>query len=367
MLKKLADYNGKLSAIDLFSGAGGLTVGLKRAGFQVVAAVEIDRSSVNTYKANHPEVHVFHGDIRKVKGSDLLKRAGLKSVDIVAGCPPCQGFSKLTDKSHKEDSRNELVLEMARVIEEIKPKVVMLENVPGLAGRGYPLLRELENKLRSMGYIITKKVLQLADYGVPQSRRRLVLLAGLGFEVNLPRQTHARVPHDGLKSWVALRRVLKQERNPVTYSQAVQNGGPKMFNWHIVRNIKPITLERFKHLLPGASRYALPEELRPPCHKSAKGFQNVYGRMSWEEISPTITSGCLTLSSGRFGHPVENRTISIREAATIQTFPKSYRFEADTLGKACELVGNALPCRFAEVASLQCKLSIEKAPASANQ
>jgi len=360
MLKKQIKNKGKFTAVDLFSGAGGLTVGLKKAGFNVVAAIEIDEDAVNTYRVNHPEVAVIHEDIRKIKGQSILKLAGVKKIDLIAGCPPCQGFSKLTDKSNKNDPRNKLVLEMARVVEELKPRICMMENVPGLNGRGSPLLQKFEKKLSSLGYVITKEVLQLANYGVPQSRRRLVLFAGMGFKVNMPQQTHARKPQGKLKHWITLRDILGNNIEPISFSQAKQNGGPKKFKWHIVRDLKPISIERLKYLTPGGSRMALPRKLRPRCHKTAKGFQNVYGRMSWDEVAPTMTSGCTTLSAGRFGHPEKNRTISVREAATIQTFPKSYRLETDFIEKACELVGNALPCKFAEHVSRQCFTALDK-------
>lgn len=348
------DKKNKFTAIDLFSGAGGLTLGLKNGGFKVVAAVEIDKDSVDTYHANHPEVQVIHDDIRKVKGKEILRRMGLKNVDLVAGCPPCQGFSKLTDKNRKNDPRNELVLEMARMVEELRPSVCMMENVPGLASRGKNLLDEFEKKIKSLGYIITKGVLQMADYGVPQSRRRLVLLAGRGFKIELPKATHCRTSEPGLKRWVSVKSVLEKSKAPVTYLHAKENGGPEKFNWNVVRDVKPITLERLKYLIPGKSRLSLPVKLRPNCHKEAKGFSNVYGRMSSEEVAPTMTSGCTTLSAGRFGHPVENRTISVREAAMIQTFPESYQFKARAMESVCGLVGNALPFKFAKIVSEDC-------------
>lgn len=349
----------KFTAIDLFSGAGGLTVGLKAAGFKVVAAAEIDKDAVNTYRANHPEVQVIHKDIREIKGREILKIADVKKIDLIAGCPPCQGFSKLTVRNEKSDPRNQLVIEMSRMVEELKPKICMMENVPGLDGRGSPLLRMFENKLESLGYVITKKVLQLADYGVPQSRRRLVLLAGRGFKVDLPEPTHARISDGTNKAWIALRKVLGKTGKPISYSEAKLSGGPQKYGWHVIRDLKPISIERLKHLIPGGSRMALPRRLRPKCHKTAKGFQNVYGRMSWDEVAPTMTSGCTTLSAGRFGHPKENRTISVREAALIQTFPKTYRFKAEMIEKACELVGNALPCKFAKIVSSRCLTALE--------
>lgn len=345
------------TAIDLFAGAGGLTVGLKKAGFRVVAAVEIDEEIAATYRKNHPEVKLIVKDIREVTGNEILRLAGLKRIDLVAGCPPCQGFSKLTDKHHRNDHRNQLVLEMARLIKELNPRAFMMENVAGLAKRGLPLLARFERRTRSLGYRINRNVLQMADYGVPQSRRRLVALAGKGFEIALPTPTHARSPLEddsAMKPWVKLGDVLERRRKPVVLSVAHKRGGPQAFNWHVVADLQSINLRRLRAIKAGASRLTLPKNLRPDCHKNSRGFENVYARMSWDDVAPTMTSRCTTLSSGRFGHPREDRTISVREAALIQTFPKRYKFETDKMMKACELVGNALPCRFAEIASERC-------------
>ena len=335
-----------LTAIDLFCGAGGLTLGLKRAGFNVVAGIELNTEIAKTYKANHPTTKLLIKDVREISGKEILELTGLKEIDLVSGCPPCQGFSKLTDKYRKKDPRNDLVLEMARLIEEITPKMVMMENVPGLATRGKFILDEFVGRLESIGYLVNKGVLQLADYGVPQSRRRFVLLAGKGFHIPLPKRTHC-YKGDGknkLKPWLTLADIIKNMEEPVTLSKAIEGGGPQRFNWHVVRDLKEISIERLKALKAGSNRSSLPMELRPKCHiKSNKGFQNVYGRLSWEQIPPTITSGCTSPCMGRFGHPEELRTISIREAALIQTFPRHYKFDTEYMDTACDLVGNALP------------------------
>ena len=362
-MKKVGSKSAKqLTAIDLFCGAGGLTVGLKNAGFRVVAAVELDPDKARTYQRNHPEVKLIIKDIREVTGEDILKLTGLKKIDLVAGCPPCQGFSKLTDKHHRDDERNQLVLQMSRLVKELDPTVCMMENVPGLSQRGLPLLSVVEGKLRDMDYKVQRGVLQMADFGVPQSRRRLVMLAGKNFEIPLPSPTHARVPekNSSVKPWVTIGDIMKNEEKPITLSAAMAAGGPEKFNWHVVRNLAPISIERLKATKAGASRLDMPQHLRPECHKNSTGFENAYGRMSWDEIAPTMTSGCTTLSSGRFGHPKENRTISVREAALIQTFPRNYIFDTDKIATACQLVGNALPCKFAEAVSLQCLKTMQE-------
>lgn len=346
-----------LTAVDLFCGAGGLSVGLKKAGFNVVAGVELNSKIAETYKANHRKTKLLVKDVRKIHGKDLLEATGLTEIDLVAGCPPCQGFTSLTSKYHREDPRNDLVLEMARIIEELNPKMVMMENVPGLAHRGKPKLKKFIQRLEALGYVVNKDVLQMADYGIPQSRRRLVLLAGKGFPISLPERTHC---FNGdrkkkLKPWLTLADAIKKGGKPVKLSKALKRGGPQKFNWHVVKDLKEISKARLKALKAGNGRKALPQELRPKCHMNGdKGFANVYGRLDWNKTPPTMTSGCTTPCMGRFGHPDELRTISVREAATIQTFPKRYKFKTKYMNTACDLVGNALPPKFAQKVAKAC-------------
>lgn len=332
-----------------------MTVGLKKAGFRVVAAVEIEPHAFSTYKANHPEVRAFKQDVRTVKGKSLLKHSPTGKVDLLSGCPPCQGFSALTSKRRDADPRNQLVLEMSRLVEEVKPRIVMMENVPGLPKKGKALFDELLQKLDSLGYVNNYDVLQVADYGIPQSRQRLVLLAGQGFSVEFPKKTHSRTGEGDLLPWKTLREVIGSMLEPVVLSDIKGNSSPQQYNWHVVRSISSETLAILKAAQPGESRLKLPVELRPPCHKNRKdGFNNVYGRLSWEQVSSTITGGCTTVSKGRFGHPERDRAISVREAALIQTFPKDYIFDTPFIDNVCEIIGNALPCDFAEVLARQC-------------
>jgi DNA (cytosine-5)-methyltransferase 1 len=336
------------TAVDVFAGAGGLTVGLKRAGFKVAAAVEIDEHAFATYKTNHPEVKAFRQDVRTVKGVSLKKASG-GTIDVLAGCPPCQGFSTLTNTSSKKDPRNNLVLEVSRLIEEIRPDALMLENVPGLAGRGKHLFNKLLKTLDRLKYKYTWDVLQVADYGVPQNRRRLVLLAGKGFELKMPPPTHSRTGANGLPKWLTLRDAIFGMGAPAILKNLRETGGPQSVNWHVVRDMGSQNLARLKATKPGESRAELPDHLRPDCHKAMnKGYSNVYGRMTWDQLPVTITGGCTTLSKGRFGHPSELRALSVREAARIQTFPDDYVFDSQFMDHVCEMIGNALPCDFAE-------------------
>ena len=354
MLQKECKVPAK-TAIDLFAGGGGLTVGLKRAGFQVIGAIEIEPNAFATYKANHPEVMAYKQDIRTINGRDLKALARNHIVDLIAGCPPCQGFSSLTSKYTKDDPRNDLVGEMTRIIREVRPRVVMMENVPGLAQKGTVYFKRFLRSLRALGYLVEWKILQVADYGVPQSRRRLVLLAGRGFRIGLPDPTHSSNPASDLLPWKNVRMAIGGLPNPITLSTAKKHGGPQAVGWNVIRDMSAINLCRLRYAQPGEAWSRIPKRLRPECHQDrAAGFSNVYGRLSWSTVSPTITGGCTTLSKGRFGHPSQLRTISVREAAFLQTFPSDYIFDSPFMDYVCEIIGNALPCDFAEILARKC-------------
>ena len=345
------------TAVEIFSGGGGLAVGLEKAGFTTVAAVEAEPHAAATFKANHPTVQVFRQDVRTVTGA-MLARLTEGKVDVLAACPPCQGFSSLTSKWRREDERNALVSEVGRLADELRPSAIMMENVPGLAKKGRPLLDGLMGRLETLGYETNWSVLQVADYGVPQSRRRLVMLAGLGFFIPMPEATHSRTGDDGKPRWRTVRDAISGMDEPVTFPVAKAHGGAQAFDWHVVRQLSPANTERLKLSRPGGSREDFPERLRAPCHRNGyRGFSNVYGRMAWDEPSGTITAGCTTPSKGRFGHPERDRTISLREAALLQTFPPGYRFETPHFERACEIVGNALPCVFAEAIAREVRLA----------
>lgn len=336
--------------MDLFSGGGGLTQGLKAAGFRVCSAVELDVVAADTYRANHRKTRIYVEDLRNVRGEDLLQDAE-GHIDLLAACPPCQGFCTLTNKYRRPDPRNELIIEVGRLVEEILPTAIMIENVPGLAQKGMPLLKIFLQKIQSLGYHWNFEVLQAADYGVPQFRRRFVLMAGRGFEIPIPRRTHSRNGEEkNTKPWKDLRSAIGGFGEPVTTPQAALAGGPRVVDWHVVRAISEKNLARLKAALPGKSWKEIPEDVRPQCHRGGyEGFPNVYGRMTWDDPSPTITAGCLTPSMGRFGHPESDRTISLREAAVLQTFPPSYVFATDFVEKAVRIVGNAFPCEMARL------------------
>ena len=349
-----------LVAVDLFSGGGGLTLGLKQAGFLVSAAVEYDKHASATYVANHPETILYSKDIREVEGDELMATSPTSRIDLIAACPPCQSFSSLTSKYKKKDERDELINEFARLVREVRPRTLMMENVPGLVRKGAHLFNPVIAEFESMGYHISFKVVDVADYGIPQRRRRLVVLGSLSSEIEVPPPTHCEHPTEGLPGWVTVRDVIAKHPKPLTLADTRAVGGPRKLGWNVVRNLAPQNVARLRATTAGASRAELPKALRPACHQTDVGFSNVYGRMSWDKPAPTITGGCTTLSKGRFGHPSALRTISVREAAILQTFPNDYVFDTDFIDRACIIIGNALPPTFAKTMADVCAKSLRE-------
>lgn len=337
---KVATRRLKPKAIDLFSGCGGMTIGLKQAGFDVIGAVEIDTVAVATYRANHRRVKVWDCDIRDLDSSEVKRVLGLRKgqLDLLAGCPPCQGFSVLRTLNGSrpiDDPRNDLVGEFLRFVRELRPKAVLMENVPALErdARFKALLEALDD----LGYQHEHKVLDAADYGVPQRRQRLLLLAGYKRLISIAAPSGRR-------------RVVY---HAIAHLPAPGTSGDPLHDLN-ERRSKRITelISRIPH--DGGSRRDLGEGSQLLCHQKCDGFKDVYGRMSWNDVAPTLTTGCFNPSKGRFLHPEADRAITMREAALLQTFPAKYQFPiARGKTKVADLIGNALPPKFLRIHALR--------------
>ncbi len=325
----------KYSAIDLFSGCGGLTTGLKTAGFNVLAGVEIDETAQNVYRLNHTNVFLFD-DIKKTKSKNIFKSLNIKrgELDLLAGCPPCQGFSKMTTKNKSKpakDPRNKLIFEFMRLADELFPKTIMIENVPGLKSNWR--LTKARKTLEVLGYKTAVEIVDAADYGVPQRRKRMILMGSRLGPISIPlikenrknvRDVIGKLPRPEI-SRIPLHKLLAKH------------------NDEVLKRIRSIPKN-------GGSRSSLGRDKQLNCHKKLKsGFRDVYGRMKWDNVAPTITRFCSNPSKGRFLHPSQNRAISPYEAALIQTFPKSYKFST-TLGRTAitSMIGEALPPLMAQ-------------------
>lgn len=327
----------KPTAIDLFAGPGGLTLGLTAAGFDVVAAVESDPLAAETYSENHPNVHLQIADIRTVDPIALLAEAGLTAgeLSLCAGCPPCQGFSSVRTLNGSrviDDPRNDLIAEYVRFVRLTQPHALMLENVPGLLRD--PRFATATRQLEALGYPVSEgtRVLNAADYGVPQNRRRLVMLAKQGCAVEAPPPSRRRVTVGD-----AIRGLPDAGTSGDPLHDLPEQRSPR-----VMAIIKAIPTD-------GGGRLDLPSRQRLRCHKKFSGFKDVYGRMRWDRPAPTITGGCHNPSKGRFIHPVADRAITLREAAILQGFPPDYGF---SLGRgklaAAAMIGNAVPPPLAE-------------------
>jgi DNA (cytosine-5)-methyltransferase 1 len=331
-------------AIDLFCGAGGMSLGLQLAGFSVVCAADAWRTAVETYQQNftHP---IICADLADCSGFELkrLARIPRAPVDLVVGGPPCQGFS-IQRVGLDNDKRNNLVLEFARLVIQIAPRFFLMENVPGLLGkRGHHILDAFFEVVDSAGYEAEAHIVNAADYGIPQIRRRVIVFGwqrGLGHPVLLPPATHS--PQTYKTVWDAIGDL------PI----AAEPGGQlAVDHLHRSSRLSELNRMRLKHIPPGGGMQDLPVELRVNCHKAGAdkiGHRYVYGRLAADRPAGTITAGFDSFTRGRFAHPREDRNITLREGARLQSFPDSFRFLGNREEIAAQ-IGNAVPPKLAQV------------------
>lgn len=350
-----------LGVIDLFSGCGGSALGFQQSGFPIKVAVDIDKHASASFKANFPDCEVFSTDISYLSGKELLDAGGFDSGDdvVLIACPPCQGFSSARRNSERlTDPRNKLIYEFLRIVEEVKPLAFVLENVPGLArGIGKPLFVQILQRLNELGYQTTYDVVNTADYGVPQRRKRLVLMGtnNPNIRLSFPAKTNMDpAKADELPGWNTVREAIK-DLPPLAAGEK-----DKKDPMHVSASLADINITRLKHTPhDGGDRMSWPDELILDCHRNTQGHKDVYGRMKWDYPSPTMTGGCGMISKGRFGHPEQDRAISLREAARLQTFPDTFIFLGN-FGEIAKQIGNAVPPLLAKRAADALLQSLEE-------
>lgn len=339
--------------LDLFAGAGGTGLGFQRAGYIIAGAVEIDQYAAQTYKQNLG-TEVVRTDIREIDIPRFRKQLGLKvgELDVLVGCPPCQGFSRMRNGGGIGDERNSLILKYIEFIDAFQPRFALFENVPGLVRtqHGKEFYDAMREGLRCLGYGFWERKVNAADYGVPQRRERVIVITGRNHEIPppMPLPTHTsettQLMLEGFrKPWMTVRDAIENFPLPTS---AMDLSEPALPN-HVVARTSDETIAFIKRVpKDGGSRTDVPREFWLPCHLKHDGHKDVFGRLRWDRVAGTMTSGCNNASKGRFVHPEQDRPLTVREAAALQGFPNDYVFSPQ---KAPLQVGNAVPPPLAQV------------------
>jgi DNA (cytosine-5)-methyltransferase 1 len=337
-------YRLPIKCFDFFSGCGGTCKGFEQAGIDIVFATDINVDAGRTFQKNFPNTHFLLKDITFINEESIqpLIDACEGHPLLFSGCAPCQPFTKQNTQKPDNDGRRTLLGEFQRFVEYYRPEFVFIENVPGLQkvkGEDGPL-NKFNKKLKEMGYSIESKVIASYDYGVPQQRRRFVLLASRLGKMDFCPKTHGigtdNPDYSTVREWIGnLPPISAGEMHPT-----IPN--------HRAAALSSLNLERIRAISEGGDRRDWPEHLRLNCHTgSYKGHTDVYGRMRWGSPASGLTTRCISLSNGRFGHPEQDRAISVREAACLQTFPLDFEFTG-SLNSMARQIGNAVPVRLAE-------------------
>lgn len=342
----MVDNKRQIKAVDFFCSGGGMSCGMQQAGIEVIAGIDFDLTCKETYEANIKGAKFIHADVFKLEEKTIQKELGLKRNDddlLLIGCSPCQFWSIINTSREKSAKSKDLLKEFRRFVEYFNPGYVVVENVPGVMRRkGESGLEDFIEWLKTNGYRVHANIHEVSCYGVPQHRRRFTLIANrVGDEELKP------VEHKGEK--VTVRDVLGEA-----------NGFPKIPHgykdtthfMHSTAGLSQLNLERIM-LTPkdGGTRlaYVFDKRLAAPCHYGkTDSFKDIYGRMFWDKPAPTITTKFFSISNGRFAHPEEDRAISLREGAVLQSFPKNYIFKTASTADTARMIGNAVPPTYAK-------------------
>lgn len=330
-----------ISVFDFFSGCGGTSQGFQQAQMNIMLGIDYDKDACETFKLNFPHAKVINDDIHNIPTSSIREQVELaqsKGFVLFSGCAPCQPFSKQNKNKYASDPRRSLLNEFGRFVAEFQPDLVFIENVPGIqkVGKLPTPFNDFLNLLKNLNYSYDFKIVSALWYGVPQNRKRLVLIGAKNLKITLPFHNYLQ---DNEFSTV---------RDWIYNLPAIKAGEKHMYiEDHQAARLSTINLERIKHTKEGGGRETWPSHLKLNCHKKYKGHNDTYSRMAWDKPASVLTTRCISYSNGRYGHPEQNRAISLREAALLQTFPMHYKFYGTQVSKAKQ-IGNAVPPLMAQ-------------------
>lgn len=331
----------KHSVVDLFCGVGGLSHGFKAEKFKLVGGLDVDKSCKYAYEKNN-DAPFFAEDLNVLPSEKIDALFYKNTTKVLVGCAPCQAFSTYSQK-YKNNDKWRMLYTFGRIIDDIKPEVISMENVPNLKNYNEgKVLNDFISILKKNEYHVKWKIINSSDYGVPQNRKRLILFASKLGPIKFLKPTHKN------------RKVTVKDA--IGHLPPIEDGETHITDQiHRARKLSPKNKERIQSTPYGGGWKDWPEELLLECHKkeSGKSFGSVYGRMTWENVAPTMTTQCTGLGNGRFGHPEQDRAISLREAALFQTFPEDYEFfdpkEEISSPKVEMHIGNAVPVQLGKM------------------
>lgn len=337
------------AVVDLFCGVGGLTHGFVKEGFNVVAGIDLDETCKYAFEKNN-RAKFIKQDVERMSAEEIKQLYPEEQSKILVGCAPCQPFSRYTIRKD-EDEKWKLLRSFAKLIKIIQPDIVSMENVPEL--EHHRVYDEFKATLEKGDYFVTPYMVYCPDYGVPQTRQRLVLFASKYAKIDLIKPTHTPSKY-------------RTVREVIGHLEPLKAGQKSSIDpLHRARKLSELNLKRIKSTPPGGSWKDWDEELVLDCHKAETGrsYPSVYGRMNWDEPAPTMTTHCGGLGNGRFGHPEQHRAISLREAALFQTFPTSYKFVEPGVEVANKTlsrqIGNAVPVRLGVIIAKSIRKHLE--------
>jgi len=350
------------SVIDLFCGIGGLTHGFVKEKFKVDAGIDFDETCKYAFEENN-SAKFYHEDITNLSGESLLKKYSKNKRKILVGCAPCQPFSiynqkggkNAKDSSKLKDEKWKLLYSFANLIDEVEPEIISMENVPLLLtfDKG-EVFKDFVNRLKEKNYFVTYHIVNAQDYGIPQRRKRLILFGSKHGEVELIKKTIKK-------------NYFVTVKDAIGHLPPVQDGVPHPEDSiHVARKLTSLNKKRIQASKQGGTWQDWDESLWLDCHKkeSGKNFKSVYGRMKWNDVAPTMTTYCIGLSNGRFGHPEQDRAITLREASLIQSFPENYKFKDPekevSNNTIARQIGNAVPVELGVVVARSIKNHIKE-------